>query len=274
MTYELTFTVFKNPAIAFDVQEEKDYRLVRCSSVIAAGTILLVEHTFRDNFDSRNVKAVLRYSEGLYNALYPRVNKWSERVMLAEPFDSEMAELVQAKIMYNGFGNEVGNVMVVGKDISSFNHSSTPNAKVFRQNMTLPAIEPLGEPIKVAFSSVVAIREIGVGEEIFIKYNDLVKFDSDKTKIKSTSDTFKGDDLAVKNILDIIRVYMDGDTFPQVMSVQYAASVGLYLPNGIVIKSQRFLDFIKGAYYKPGDGAFITKWLTSVYTAFTKFGIA
>lgn len=274
MTYEPTFTVFKSPAIKFDVQEEKDYRLVRCSSVIAAGTILLVEHTFRDNFDSRNVKTVLRYSEGLYNALYPRVSKWSERVMLAEPFDSEIAELVQAKIMYNGFGNEVGDIMVVGKDISSFNHSHTPNAKVFRQNMTLPPIEPLGEPIKVAFSSVVAIRKIGVGEEIFIKYNDLVKFGSDKKKVQSSSDSFNGDDLAVKNILDIIRKYMDGDAFPQVMSVQYSASLGLYLPNGIVIKSQRFLDFIKGAYDKPVDGAFITTWLTSVYTAFTKFGIA
>ena len=271
MTYEPTFTVFKNPAIAFDVQEEKDYRLVRCSSVIAAGTILLVEHTFRDSFDSQNLKAVLRYSEGLYNALYPRVNKWSERVMLAEPFDSEMAELVDAKIRHNGFGNEGNDVMVVGKDISTFNHSPVPNAKVFRQNMTLPAVEAGGKPIKVAFSSVVAIKNIGVGEEIFIKYNDIIKFGSDKRLIVNSD--FKGDDLAVKNILDIIRVYMDGDTFPQVMSVQYAASLGLYLPNGIVIKSQRFLDFIKRTYDKPVDGAFITTWLSSVYTAFTKFGI-
>jgi len=273
MTYEPTYTVFKSPAIVFDVQEDKDYRLVKCRSAIAAGTILLVEHTFRDNFDSRNLKAVLRYSEGLFNALYPRISPWSEHLMLAEPFDNEMAELVQAKIMYNGFGNESANVMVVGKDISSFNHSPTPNAKVFRQNMTLPAVENGGEPVKVAFSSVVAIKNIRAGEEIFIKYNDVVKFG---LGVKSVSDgvDFTGDDLAVKNILDIIRKYMDGDTFPQVMSVQYAASVGLYLPNGIVIKSQRFLDFIKRVYDKHVDGAFITKWLTSIYTAFTKYGIA
>jgi len=49
----------------------------------------------------------------------------------------------------------------------------------------------------------------------------------------------------VKGAINIIRRYMDGDTFPQVMSVQYAANVGLYLPNGIVFKSQRFIDFIK-----------------------------
>jgi hypothetical protein len=272
MTYEPTFTVFKSPVILFKVQEDKDYRLVRCGTAIAAGSILLVEHTFRDNFDSRNLKAVLRYSEGLFNALYPRISPWSEAVMLAEPFDNEMAELVQAKIMYNGFGNEGSNVMVVGKDISSFNHSPTPNAKVFRQNMTLPAVENGGEPVKVAFSSVVAIKDIMAGSEIFIKYNDVVKFGSG---VKSTSvDNFAGDDLAVKNILGIIRKYMDGDTFAQVMSVQYAASVGLYLPNGIVIKNQRFLDFIKRVYDKHVDGAFITKWLTSIYTAFTKYGIA
>jgi len=271
MTYEPTFAVFKSPALAFKVQEDKDYRLVKCGSAVVAGTILLVEHTFRDNFDSANIKPVLRYSERLFNTLYPRIKPWSERIMLPEPFDSDMAELIEAKIRSNGFGNESENIMVIGKDVCAFNHSPVPNAKVFRQNMTLPAIENGGKPIKVAFSSVVAIKDIGAGEEIFIKYNDVVKFGSDERLIVNSD--FAGDDLAVKNILSIIREYMNGDTFPQVMSVQYAASVGLYLPNGIVIKSQRFLDFIKRVYNQPVDGAFITNWLTSIYTAFTKFGI-
>ena len=263
MSYDATFTVFQSPHIR--LQEDNDYHLVTCISSISCGDILLIEHTFMDNWDNIRMRGMIRYNEDLFNSLYPRVEKWDEATMTAEDLPERLHDIIREKIQHNAFGDKPKDVLNIGKDISNFNHSKTPNAQVLQRTIVFPSFETEGEYITTMFLSVVAIKDIAVGEEICIKYNDTISFSTETGK---EDIVVKHDELVDTHIRGIIEQYMTTSRFAEVMTVQYSVWKGLYLHTSALAPTRRFVEFVRMKYGRSVTNESIQWWLTFVYNVF------
>jgi hypothetical protein len=272
MTYDPVYTVYKNPNIIFTKNGTNDYRLVKCvGAPIKSGTILLIEQTFMDTPDCFFMKRMIRYNRTLYDSLYPRVNPWTETLLNSEIMSQDLDELLTAKINFNSFADNSGN-LIIGKMISSFNHSRVPNAKILRLGVTLPKVENGVALQKAVFSSVIALKTISIGEEIFIKYNDKVIFaDGDQRVFQP--DTLKDEQSISNTILNYLRAYAETDKFAEICTVQYAVKRGLYLPEGLVIPTRVFSKYIQETYKRGFDEKLIKSWLSSLHGKFANVAI-
>ena len=269
MNYDPLNTVFKSPKLMFNVHEDKDYRYVTCKMPIKRGDLLLLEQCFTDNTHNPSCTVqMLRYNEHLFNNLYPRTHPWDEANLCVKDLPKDMHELIISKIQSNTFTHN--NSLCLGYTISQFNHSITPNAKVVQKSVNIPKE---GEAdFKVVFLCVVAIKDIHIGEEIFIKYNDTVQFSNNvhSSMPYELEEESKGSD---DIILTMIKQYIRKERFAIVTTNQYAMYKGLYLSKDMVNYTQRFSDYIQKEYNLPMNEERIEGWLGSVYKHFADIGI-
>lgn len=268
--YDALNTVFKSPKISFDLHEDKDYRFVTCKVPIKRGDVLLLEQCYTDNTQNpSSTIQMIRYSERLFNNLYPRTHVWDEAKLCSKDLPEDMHEFIISKIQSNTFTQN--NRLCLGDSISQFNHSTTPNAKVVQKSVNIPKE---GEAdFKVVFLCVLAIKDINIGEEIFIKYNDTVMFSNQEndslTPYELEEDPKGSDDM----ILTMIKQYIRKDRFAIVTTNQFAMYKGLYLSKDMVNVTPRFSDYIQKEYNLPMNEERIEQWLASVYTHFSGIGI-
>ncbi len=126
---DITHTIFKNPKISFTTRD--DYRAVYCDKYIRDGEFILIEHCFRaEKNSSVEVSAavtMLQRNEELFNGLFPRKIPW-DKDFITKPVGSEIVVSLDKKLAYNSFGDSEH--IVIGKDISNFNHSADPNVAI------------------------------------------------------------------------------------------------------------------------------------------------
>jgi len=256
-TYSATHTVLKSHKIAFQTQIDKDYRFVQCVKDIRKGEILLIEHCCIDNMDRILLKGMVRYDEELYNSLYPRTTLWDESTIYSEPLSEDIHDILSLKVVKNCFGEE--NTCILGNDISRFNHSSTPNATVFRQLVELTLNN---EKIKIAFLYVIAVKDIKVNEELYIKYNNTIKFNTEESSTITDFEHMRID------TMPIIDQYMKKSKFAEVATIQYCMYKGLYLSQNQITTTVRFNDYIQSEYNVIPTEDIITQWVDHIRKIF------
>lgn len=274
MTHEALHTVFKSPLIAFDSQSVEDklaggiYRLVRAQKPIKSGSILLIEHCFTDLLDDpKLMKGMIRYNKQLCDSLYPRVVPWSAEAMLGKELPEAMNGVIFDKVRYNVFG--FGNTVIIGNDISRFNHSMNPNAKVIRRTHILPSTEEI-EEFSFSYLAVLATKDIDAGEEIFIKYNNNLNYGDSSPEL--IIEEIEAVDEKQPMVEVIIKQYMKKGTFAAIAAAQYAIYKGVYLTDEGITYTQRFADFISEKYKVAFDMKLVVSWLAFVRAQFSEVG--
>jgi hypothetical protein len=274
MNCEPVGAVFQSPKISFNLHNDKDYRYVTCKTPIKRGDLLLIEQCFTDKLGSLScMKQMLRYNEQLFNSLYPRSQVWDESKLCAEDLPESILDLIALKIQYNSFGKE--SMICLGNNISQFNHSVTPNANVFSEMIDIPSITEGDPNFKVVFLYVLAIKDIAIGEELFIKYNENVKYsnylDNNVKNLPPSESPILKEDYKDSNtiVMKIIKQYIRKVSFAEVTTTQFAMCKGLYVSKSMVNTTQRFNDYIQNEYNVPSNESVINQWVEFVFKYFS-----
>lgn len=177
--------------------------------------------------------------------IYPRTTKWEESYVTSE-LPAEIVSLIREKITKNAFGGE--GLYIIGNDISRFNHSKNPNAYVTTTMLNCDI------DFKLPVLSVIAGNEINTGDEILIKYNNVVSYD----KKESTEEPHPLKILETSVVDDMVKHYLKSyvgtNTFFEIILKQLCSYYGLYMIYDILSISPRFIKHLKDQpYYDASD---------------------
>lgn len=227
---QIIHTLYKSSKCDFTIIN--DYKSVYCKNKISEGDILLIEHCFyQKKKNSFMIANALRFQEYIFNELYPRKDLWSENFALDIPPKS-IIDLIGLKVQKNSFKEK--NHIIIGNDISYFNHSDIPNACITKEEVILDNLD-----INCIVIIVVATTKIKPKNEIFIKYSDKIDFENNLhiPQIKFT--------LNYKKIKLILNKYIKTYTFKLIIRNQLANHHGLFMTNNIIIPTKRFITYLK-----------------------------
>ena len=170
-----TQDIFQSPSIEFISGE---YYKVMTTRPVKKDEILYIELVASG--DKQTLAYLIDSTPILFNKLYPRMAEWCE---------NNDPRLVCSKYSHNAFS--LNNTKTLGLKISSFNHSTTPNAIVIDEKILIEEIEHT-----IHFKSVVANCNIPANTEIKILYSILV---DDNCKFYKNADT---KNVPVENIIE------------------------------------------------------------------------
>jgi hypothetical protein len=136
------------------VDFNENYTSMRAQNNIDEGDLILIEHTI-SSADAAVLVNVVQQNKDLYNWLCPREIS----------FDTRNPEICTTKVRSNSF--RTNEMFVLGKYLSTINHSCDPNAFVTSTNISQFTIP-------ITFMIVYALRDIPAGEEIQFMYGATV----------------------------------------------------------------------------------------------------
>lgn len=219
-----TNTIFKNRKISFEIKDN-DYRFVKVNEDINEDELLLVEHVITSD-NEIILKTNIKYDNNLLKNLYPR--NYNDIIVND---DDVLNKICCEKLQKNCFG--WNDIMLLGKDISNFNHSITPNARHCHVKLCYDMIE-----VEICILYVYSIEMIKKNTEVFINYgkayfNDTIEVVYDK------NEKFH----LVKNIIE---KYVKKDIFKNIVYNHICSYYGIYYNNNNdIIITPRFLKTFK-----------------------------
>ena len=145
-----TQDVFQSPSIEFI---SGDYYKVMTTRPVKKDEILFIELVASG--DRPSLAYLIDTSPILFNNLYPRTTDWCK---------NNDPQLVCSKYSHNAFS--LNNIKTLGLKISSFNHSTTPNAIVIDEKIFIKEIDHT-----IYFKSVVSNCNIPANTELKILYS-------------------------------------------------------------------------------------------------------
>lgn len=230
------FTLYKNNNVNFD--NDNNYHSVKSNSLIKKNSIILIEHCFCEKNGNLVITNLIKNHEFLFNGLYPRTMKWTNDIRSGD--NDEILNLIYQKIKNNCFKN-IDNDLMLGNEISYFNHSNKPNCKCYAQ-----PFEIAGMITRIAF--VVSLREIEPNEELFIEYDKNIKFENGEKYIVENNDNFENMDdgfLKTRYIKQMCKTHFSRDVFVNVVTNQKCAHIGLYISKDFIAVTSRFAKIYK-----------------------------
>lgn len=282
MDFPATGTVFKSEKITYGIVE--DYKFVSANQDITRGEVIFVQHAFScEEGNYFPITNMIRCQETLFNNLSPRKCKWHEDLLRASISCRDTQKLIAEKIESNVFG--CNGRLYIGDEISQFNHSKRPNAYVTNTEICF------GASLQSAFfCTVVANVDICKGEEIFIKYNDVIEFSNTQvTALILAVDTpneinenickLKIDELFVSDVdkpsdsMKFIEPYLATPQFNVIMTCQHSIHLGLYLAADIIAPSPRFNTYFIELNGRPPNQESISHWLVHIHTLYSNYGL-
>jgi hypothetical protein len=242
-------TTFKSDNIIFD--EINDYKLVKASKDIKKGEILLIEHCYTAKNGHISLQNLVRNTPILFDSLCPRNIKWNQS-MLSDTSEN-IKSIVKEKLMKNCIINNED--IIVGIDISSFNHSTNPNSIIKSCNLNSFAYKP----IKNNLVYVVAYEDIKMGDEILTWYGD--GYFGENNNISFNVEEYKN------YINDIALKYTKTDVFLNTTILHTCINHGLYITDKNINMTPAFISFFEKEYGKYPTRENIDKWLKSMATS-------
>jgi hypothetical protein len=215
-----TNTIFKNRKILFEVKDN-NYKYVKANEDINEDELLLVEHVITSNNETI-LKTHIKYDNNLLKNLYPRNDN---DIIIDE--DDVLNKICCEKLQKNAFGDN--DVILLGKDISNFNHSITPNTRYCFIKICNDMIE-----VEIRILYLYSIENIKKNTEVFINYgkkyfNDVIEPVYDK-------------DRKVHLVKSIIEKYVKKDIFKNIVFIHICSFYGIYYNNNNdIIITPRFL---------------------------------
>jgi hypothetical protein len=204
---------------------------------IPKDTILLIEHVFCDNSKDISLKYILdaiRFSSKLYESLYPRNKSWNITDTLHP--SKEDNELLIEKLKCNGFMKN-GNVYI-GEYVTKSNHSFNYNAKAFVFDM-----KDTKEEFPISYIAVISTQDIQCDKEIYIKYNDTIKFDENKNE--NSLQPFKMNSVTKQECLQKIHTYQTTDSFYFCRTQQIGIYYGIFCYEESIFFNNTFDEYIE-----------------------------
>jgi len=164
-------TTFKHDDIQIVYESTNDYYKVVANKIIRKDTVILVEHCCCNDNLNDEMFSNISSNEILFNELYPRNGQiWKQDYLLE--CNNEITELVYDKIKKNCFGDS--KKYVLGLTVSKFNHSNNNNAVALFRNIHLNLHDYKSDFIHnnnyTSMCFVIAVKDINIGDEIFISY--------------------------------------------------------------------------------------------------------
>ena len=193
-----TQVVFQSPAIQFI---NGDYYKVMTTRSVKKNEILIIELVASGTREE--LASLIHLSPILFENLYPRTTTtWREN-----DDSSIVKELVTQKYCSNAFN--LNDVKTLALHISSFNHSTEPNAEVIDKQVLISSINHT-----IHFKAVVSTQDIPANTEIKICYslllNDRCEFYTDERK--TPTEKFNHDENVVKKIVFLIQLHLKKNT--------------------------------------------------------------
>ena len=134
----------------------------------------------------------------LFNSLFPRTTTWREK---------NDKELVIQKYNSNAFS--LNDVKTLALTISSFNHSTEPNAEVIDKSILIDCINHT-----IHFKAVVSTQDIPANTEVKICYSllldDACEFYTDEREVPT--ERFKHDEQVLKKVMFLIQLHLKKNT--------------------------------------------------------------
>jgi hypothetical protein len=219
-----TNTIFKNRKISFEVKDN-DYRFVKANEDINEDELLLIEHVITSDNETI-LKTHIKYDNNLLKNLYPRNE---DDIIINE--DDVLNKICCEKLQKNCFGGN--DIILLGKDISNFNHSITPNARYCFIEIINDMIE-----VKITILYVYSIEKIKKNIEVFINYG--------KAYFNDTIEPVYDKNEKVHLVKSIIEKYVKKDIFFNIVFNHICSYYGIYYnDNNDIIITPRFLKTFK-----------------------------
>jgi len=228
-----TNTIYKSPKYSVETKDN-DYRYVQAKKQIKKGELLLVEHCHLSE-SRKNISSIILHDCKLFDNLFPRKEKWTEKLLSEEGQTVDICDLVYDKANKNMFCYDSKmDKYVIGLDISNFNHSSKPNAYVKNKTVIID------KNVSVFISYVISDQDINIDEEIKISYGYGLDYFSDPCMIDYSNVVTEVDILVEK----IMRQYLHKQTCLDIIVKHISIFHGLYIVcnDGILLcQSKRFM---------------------------------
>jgi hypothetical protein len=224
----LTNSVYKSNKFSVELREN-DYRYVKSNKTIKKGELLLIEHCYLSKTADIIQTLIINYHE-LFDNLFPRNKKWTEKILLKEGQTEEIMNLVYEKAQKNMF--RCGeNKYSIALEASNFNHSTTPNAYV--KNLTYN----IDENVSVFIVYIISSEEININEEITVSYGNA--YFGDNADIINYSNVITDGDVLVHKIMSN---YIHEKKCLEIIINHIGIFHGLYiLGDDLVCPSKRFM---------------------------------
>lgn len=236
---KITNTVYKNSKCSF-YRRSSGYKYVTASSDIKKGELILLEHCFYCMKDeAESMVNMLRFNRDFYNELCPRTSEWNDRCITTTEYD----ELLLTKMEDNCFID--GNYVIIGKDISWFNHSKNANSYVRCEHINFSTFSSIA-------MSVIAGRNIYAGSELCVSYGKDVTFAIKEPKqITNKMEKFVMDDRDGELARSILKQYKSKQICRDIIKNHVCLNQGFYRLGKLVAPTEKFSKFIEnlhGAY--------------------------
>lgn len=225
------FTLYKDNNASFDNNDK--HHNVKSNSLIKKNSIILIEHCFCENNDQKVMMSLIKNHEFLFDSLHPRTIKWTDDIRNRE--DDEIKNILHQKLESNCFGSN--GIIMLGNEVSYFNHSNEPNCKVYAKSLITAGITT-----RIVF--VVSLKDIEPNEELFIEYNKTIKFgNEEKNVVENITNLYNTDDkfLNSRYVKQLCKTHIGKDTFINVMINQKCAHSGLYICRNFIGMTSRFV---------------------------------
>jgi hypothetical protein len=251
-TTQITNTILKSPKISFEVKVD-DYRYVKATKKINAGELLLIEHCYSCSKENvSHMIKVVQLSSELFNNLYPRTIEWDESICYNSP--DEIMNLCQEKCQKNCFGRN--NKIILGLDISKFNHSTSPNCDVKEQVFTLEL------EVDCSLMYVYSNKNIDVDEEITMWYGN--GYFQEKIEITPEFE-FK-----CNLIIEVAKQYMRKEIFKTIAFNHVCMHYGVHnVKNDLIIFEPRFMRYLADKVEKEFNKENWIQWVIEKWSNFT-----
>jgi hypothetical protein len=248
MECKVTNLVYWNENIQIE-EISSDNKCLKSKDFIPQNTTLIVEQVFCDNSKNKSAKYILdaiRFSQELYDSLYPRTKKWNLEDML---YSLESNNLILDKIKYNAFMKN--NNVYIGEFVTKSNHNQNHNAKAF-----LFELQDEKTPYPLSYIVIVSTKDIKEYEEILIKYNDKVIFSQSESLIESFTLTKKESLILDETLFDLnlelkqeilnkIKIYQSSDTFLYCRTNQIGIYYGAFCIGEKIFFNEKFEKYLK-----------------------------
>lgn len=224
-----TYTIFKNRKISFEVKD--DYRFVKANEDINEDELLLVEHLITTDNETI-IKSHIKFDNDLLKNLYPRNDN---DILIDKNEDDILIKICSQKLQKNCFGSN--GIIALGKDISNFNHSITPNTRYSFVEILDDMIE-----VKMEIIYVYSTEKIEKNKEVFINYGKGYFNDSIQPIYHTKAKRY-----LVKSIIDN---YIKKPIFRNIVFNHICSYYGIYYCNDDIVITPRCLKTLKTNDYR------------------------
>ena len=244
-----THVIFQLDDISF--VNENENRKVKATKFIKKGTLLCVEHLFKG--DIVRVQTLIERSPNIYNALFPRKDKWN-----AEQTDSQKQQS-RVKTTLNCIKEKEDDTLFFGETLSKFNHACDANSSLTTLTTLIVGVYEL------FIISIVATKDIGEDDEIYINYGNNIGHEPEFKQYTSYScncsmsfEERRAKAVEKKNFatsaltksknniyVESLRKYLESTNAIHVTLCQELCAKGIYISPDLVTITPKMQNFIK-----------------------------